>query len=68
MAQLGSGGEGGSKGGGGVCVCVYLIHVVVQHKPIQHCKAIIFQLKIYLKKRKKSNLSHVNKNQLKNNV
>ena len=36
-------------------ICVYLwpIHVVVQQKPTQHCKAIIPQLKIHFKKCKK---------------
>ena len=30
----------------GTCVYPWLIHVVAQQKPIQHCKAIILQLKI----------------------
>ena len=27
----------------GICVCLWLIRVVVQQKPTQHCKAIILQ-------------------------
>ena len=29
-----------------ICVYLWLIHVVVQQKPTQHCKTIILQLKI----------------------
>ena len=29
----------------GICVYLELIHAVVHHKPIQHCKAIILQIK-----------------------
>ena len=36
----------------GIEVCLWLIHVIVQHKPIQHCKAINLQLKINFKKLK----------------
>ena len=42
-------GEGGGNGGKvkreGLYVYLELIHVVVQQKLIQHCKAIILQLK-----------------------
>ena len=31
---------------GGVNVYLWLVHTVVYQKSIQHCKAIIFQLKI----------------------
>ena len=30
----------------GMCVYLQLIHVIVQQKPTQHCKAIILQLEI----------------------
>ena len=33
----------------GTCVYLWLIHIVVQQKPTQHCKAIILQLKINIK-------------------
>ena len=33
----------------GLYVYLWLIHVVIQQKPTQHCKAIILQLKINLK-------------------
>ena len=36
----------------GIEVCLWLIHVIVQQKPIQHCKAINLQLKINFKKLK----------------
>ena len=36
----------------GTHVYFWLIHTVVWQKPAQHCKAIIFQLKINLKKEK----------------
>ena len=40
-------GPRGWEGGGreGTCVYTLLIHEVVQQKPTQHCKAIIFQKK-----------------------
>ena len=45
--------DGGEVGGRlkreGISVYSWLIHIVVQQKPIQHCKAIILQLKINLK-------------------
>ena len=34
----------------GGCVYLQLIHIVLQQKLIQHCKAIILQLKINFKK------------------
>ena len=44
--------EGGMREGGrgplkrdGITVNIWIIHVVVQQKPTQHCKAIIFQKK-----------------------
>ena len=37
--------EGDSRGG--ICVCLQLIHIVVQQKLTQHFKAIILQLKKY---------------------
>ena len=33
----------------GMCVYLQLIHIVLQQKLIQHCKAIILQLKINFK-------------------
>ena len=36
-----------------VYVYIWLIHIAVQKKPTQHCKAIILQLKINFKKNKK---------------
>jgi len=45
------GGEvGGRFKGEEIYVYLWLIHVVVQQKPIQHCKAIILQLKINFQK------------------
>ena len=38
-------GVGGRFKREGTCVYLLLIHAVVWQKPIQHCKAIIFQLK-----------------------
>ena len=39
--------EGGKEvQGGGSYVFLWLIHVDVWQKPTQHCKAVIFQLKI----------------------
>ena len=35
----------------GSYVCLWLIHVDVQQKPTQHCKAIILQSKIVREKR-----------------
>ena len=49
-----------SRCGGGrlkeeeIYVWLRQIHTVVQKKPTQHCKAIIFQLKIHLKKPSRS--------------
>ena len=40
--------EGGSREGTYVYLCI--IHVDAWQKPKQYCKAIIFQLKIHLKK------------------
>ena len=37
----------------GIYVYLQQIHIVVQQKPMQHCRAIIFQLKIHFKKCKK---------------
>ena len=50
-------GWGGGRMGGrvkreGIYVYILLIHVIVQQKLIQHCKAIILQLKINLKNEK----------------
>ena len=36
----------------GVYVYIWLIHIAVQKKPTQHCKAIILQLKINKKEKK----------------
>ena len=36
----------------GVYVYIWLIHIAVQKKPTQHCKAIIIQLKINKKEKK----------------
>ena len=36
------------------CVYLQLIHIVIQQRPTQHCKAIILQLNIYLKNNKDS--------------
>ena len=36
---------------GGTFVSLWLSHVLVWQKPIQHCKPIIFQLKINLKRK-----------------
>ena len=36
-----------------------LIHIVVQRKPTQHCKAIILQLKINNLKKKRERDSHL---------
>ena len=44
------GGVGGRLQREGICVCIQLIHFVVQQKLTQHCKAIILQFK----KKKKS--------------
>ena len=44
------GGGGGSFTRQGICVCLLLIHADIWQKPVQHCKVIIFQLKIGLKK------------------
>ena len=45
--------DGGEVGGRlkreGISVYSWLIHIVLQQKPMQHCKAIILQLKINLK-------------------
>ena len=41
----------------GTYVYLWLIHVIVQQKPVQHCKAIIFQLKINFKKGRKTIIS-----------
>ena len=41
--------EGGLKGVG-LYLYLWLIHIVVQQKTTQHCKAVILQLKINLKK------------------
>ena len=35
----------------GTYVCLWLFHIVVLQKPVRHCKAIILQSKINLKKR-----------------
>ena len=43
-------GGGREVQGGGSSVYLWLIHVDVWQKPIQHCKAIIVQLKINLEK------------------
>ena len=44
-------------------VSLWLIHIVVQQKPTQHCKAIIFQLRIIFKKYiKKSIVTYLMKN------
>ena len=40
-----AGGGMETQEGGDICI-LKLIHVVVQQKPTQHCKAIILQLKI----------------------
>ena len=39
-------------------VYLVLIHVGLWQKPTQHCKAVILQLKINLKKKKKINKNH----------
>ena len=49
MGQVGVGGRFKREG---IYVYLWLIHIVLQQKPIQHCKAIILQLKINLKKEK----------------
>ena len=36
----------------GVYVYIWLIHIAVQKKPAQHCKALILQLKINKKEKK----------------
>ena len=36
----------------GKYVCLWVIFIVVWQKPMQHCKAIILQLKINLKRMK----------------
>ena len=41
----GGGGMGGRVEREGIYVYILLIHVIVQQKLIQHCKAIILQLK-----------------------
>ena len=46
-------GLGGRLRRKGIYVYLQLIHIVVQQKPTQHCRAIIFQLKIHLKMEKK---------------
>ena len=48
---MGAGWEGGSRGRRYMYGCIYLIHLVVQQKLTQQCKAIILQyiLKINLK-------------------
>ena len=44
-------GLGGRLKKEGICVYLWLIHVVLRQKPTQHCKAILLQLKIeFLKK------------------
>ena len=45
-----AGGGMETQEGGDICI-LKLIHVVVQQKPTQHCKAIILQLKINFKNR-----------------
>ena len=35
----------------GTCVCLWQMHVDVWQKSMQHCKAIILQLKINLEKK-----------------
>ena len=47
---MGVGVIGGRLKREGIYVSIQLIHVVVQQKLIQYCKAIILQLKINLKK------------------
>ena len=42
-------GEAGREAQEGICVYLWLIHVVLWQKPTQHYKAIILQLKINLK-------------------
>ena len=49
----------GLEGGGtfkkeAIYVYLWLIHIVVQQKPTEHCKAIIFQSKINLKRKLKN--------------
>ena len=39
-------GVGGKFKREGIYVYLYLIHVLIQQRQIQHCKAIILQLKI----------------------
>ena len=54
LGKRGRGGWDGGVGGrfkrDGVHANLWLIHAVVWQKPAQHCKAIILQLKINLKK------------------
>jgi len=47
-------GRGGRFKREGTYIYLWLIHVVVWQKPIQHCKAIILQLKILKKKLSKT--------------
>lgn len=64
-AQLGSlwwprgcrGEVGGRLKREGLCVCMLLIHVVVQQKPIQYYTAVILQLKHKFKNKKKTSES-----------
>ena len=44
LKRRGKGVEGGSRGGR--YLYLQVIHIVVQQKPIQHCKGIILQIKI----------------------
>ena len=64
--QLRGVGCGGGMGGRfkreGTYVYLWPIHVVVWQKPTQHCKAIIIQLKISLKKNFRNGISLRNKN------
>ena len=44
----------------GGCLCILgVIHIVAWQKPTQHCKAIIFQLKLSLKQRWEKTLNNL---------
>ena len=47
---------GGREAEEGIFVYLWLIHVDVWQKPIQHCSTIILQLKIKRKKKKRTTL------------
>ena len=45
-----AGGMGGRLKRQGIYVYLWLIHIVEWQKPTQHCKAVIFQFKLIIKK------------------